>query len=276
MSAHRSRDVAIWVWPRQPGLLRLLIAWLACSPTLEEAAGRLGLLDVHRRTAFTFDHGGRMTHESAPNRSRGNRFSYTGCSDGNRGVIRDDVPEEGVADALQTLLAGEPPLDRPDSTPRHRAEYARLLDSVALLGLLWVFPAPIGYQGGVRLVWSGSDEAEALLARPERNAAFGSRGSGLARTEAWWEPSCLALVGGEAVSIATTARAGAEGAEVGVDTAPEFRGRGLATAVVAGWSRHPDLADRVLFYSTGRDNISSRRVSDRLELRFVGSTFAVP
>lgn len=91
-----------------------------------------------------------------------------------------------------------------------------------------------------------------------------------------WEPWCVALIGEQIASIAQTVRRGPEGAEVGVDTAMDFRGRGLGAATTAGWSRHDDLKRLTLFYSTGRENRSSHRVTDRLGLRFVGSTFAVP
>jgi predicted GNAT family acetyltransferase len=68
-------------------------------------------------------------------------------------------------------------------------------------------------------------------------------------------------------SIAFAARLGAGGAEVGVYTFPGWRSKGLAAAVTAKWSAHPDLEERELFYSTTISNISSRRVAARLGLQ---------
>jgi hypothetical protein len=235
----------------------------------------LRLLDLHRRTAFTFDERGRMTCESAPNRSRGKRFSFAGCRDGNLGVVRDDVPD-AVARELERLLADEPPLFAPDATPRHVQEYVDVLGGGAGLGLLWVFPGPLDRGDRVHLVWSGSGEGEHLLRRFGQVVRAGLAEAGFHGPDDLWEPWCVALVDGEVASIAETVRRGEGGAEVGVDTDPVFRGRGLGAAATAGWSRHPHLAGQALFYSTSRENTSSRRVTERLGLRFLGSTFALP
>jgi predicted GNAT family acetyltransferase len=55
-----------------------------------------------------------------------------------------------------------------------------------------------------------------------------------------------------------------------VNTLPAYRGRGLAAAATAGWSRLPGLQMRPLFYATHRDNLSSQRVIARLGLPFLG------
>lgn len=215
-----------------------------------------------------------MTYESAPDRSQGKRFSFTGCRDGNLGVIRDDVPD-AVARQLETFLAQEPPLVTVDMTPRYMEEYLGLLGGTANLGLLWVFPGPLVRKDGVHLVWSGSNEGDDLLRRFDQLVSPGLADVGFHESSDMWAPWCIAVVDGKIVSVAETVRTGAEGAEVGVDTDPNYRGRGLGAAATAGWSRHPELADRTLFYSTDRDNTSSRRLTERLHLRFIGSTFGV-
>lgn len=238
-------------------------------------SGELALLGLHRQTAFIFDGRGRVAHESAPDRSRGKRFSFAGCSEGNVGVVRDDVPD-AVADELERLLAGEPPLSAPDAVPRHGQRYVDLLGGSARLGLLWVFPGPLDFGEGAHLVWSGTDEGEELVGHFGQVVPEGLAKTGFHRPVDLWAPWCVALVDGMVASVAETVRSGEGGAEVGVDTDPSFRGRGLAAAATAGWSRHQQLAGRVLFYSTNRENTSSRRVTERLGLRFLGSTFAVP
>ena len=90
-----------------------------------------------------------------------------------------------------------------------------------------------------------------------------------------WAPWCVATVEGEVASIVEAVRRGPAGAEVGVDTAVGWRGRGLAAAVTAAWSRHPELSELVLFYSTSRVDVSSQRVTARPSLRRLGATFAV-
>ena len=59
--------------------------------------------------------------------------------------------------------------------------------------------------------------------------------------------------------------------ELGLATAKAFRGRRFAAAATAAWSRLPSLQSR-LFYSTGRNNISSQRVAARLVLQLRGAS----
>ena len=124
-------------------------------------------------------------------------------------------------------------------------------------------------------MWSGTSDGDRLLTRLADAMPASLVEIGFREVTDLWAPWCVALAVGEVVSIAETVRTGPGGAEVGVDTAVGFRGRGLAAAATAGWAAHPDLGERTLFYGTGRANTSSRRVTDRLGLRFLGSTFAV-
>jgi hypothetical protein len=239
----------------------------------------LEILEIHRQTAFTFDVQGRMTHENSPIQSSGRRFSFTGCRDGNATVIRADVPE-AVAHELLRLVASEPPLTNPRSEAVHLEEYRELLqEEMAPVehqhGLLWVFPSTLKGQAPTELVLSGTSEGNRLLhglsdAMPASLVEVGFR-----TPEDLWEPWCIAMVNGQIASIAETARIGPQGSEVGVDTALQHRGKGLGATATAGWSQHPDIAQRMRFYSTGRENASSRRLTERLGLRFLGSTFAI-
>jgi len=80
------------------------------------------------------------------------------------------------------------------------------------------------------------------------------------------------MEGEEIAAIAIAARLGEKGAEVGVYTFSNFRGRGLAAAVTASWSAMRSLDGRALFYSTSRSNRSSQRVAARLGLRLIGAS----
>jgi hypothetical protein len=221
-----------------------------------------------------------MIHENDPNRSRGKRFSLTGCPEGILAVIRDDVPSD-VARELERLVAETPPIYRMGTNPDL---FSASLGALGIggdvddghFGFLWVFPTTLRCDVAAEMVVSGSREADRILdslsdAMPASLVARGFR-----EPTDLWEPWCTALLEGQIASIAQTVRSGPGGAEVGVDTALELRGRGLAAAAAATWSRHPGLVGRTLFYSTGRTNASSRRVVDRLGLRLIAHTFAVP
>lgn len=89
-------------------------------------------------------------------------------------------------------------------------------------------------------------------------------------------PWAIALDHGLVVSIChTPVPLTARGAECGVWTAPPFRGRGYAAAVVAEWAAILKPSGRHLFYSTRADNYSSQRVAQRLQLRLLGWTWRV-
>lgn len=243
------------------------------------AESDVDLLEVHRRTAFVLDDRGRMLHESSPDQSTGKPFSFTGCRKGNVAVIRYDVADL-VADELEKLVAREPPLASADAVPIHLEDYRALLDADGAgveyaLGYLWVFPGPLVYRDDVDLVSSGSPRGDDVLARFVDAVQPSLAERGFREASDLWDPWCMALLDGRIVAIAETVRTGPDGVEVGVDTAVGYRGRGLGAAVTAGWSRHPRLEELTLFYSTSRANRSSQRVTERLALHFVGSTFAV-
>lgn len=96
-------------------------------------------------------------------------------------------------------------------------------------------------------------------------------------TQSDWErmlantfPWAAATDGDQVLAICETARWSPHGAEAGVWTLPDARGRGLAAAVVGAWADH--CAERVprLYYSTAVDNVSSQRVAQRLGLPPIG------
>ncbi|NIY65383.1 hypothetical protein SMALB_3373 [Streptomyces malaysiensis] len=74
----------------------------------------------------------------------------------------------------------------------------------------------------------------------------------------------------EPVSICFTPASNASAAEAGIWTRPDFRGKRLAPAVVAAWSRREHRTKTVLFYSTTADNHASQSVARSLGLTPLG------
>ncbi|MCH8223866.1 MAG: GNAT family N-acetyltransferase [Chloroflexi bacterium] len=241
--------------------------------------GEDDLLVTEAATAFALSESGRIQRENDPDRSEGPRMYLAGCESGNIVRIRHDVEDETVRE-IEALVASEPPLANPDSTPLHLAEYVDLLDAKApveqkSLGMNYCFPDDLWYEHDVTLVSSDTPEGDRLLsslaadrAMPDNLESLGFR----AVTDIW-APWCVALRQGEIASIGMTARIGPTGAAAGVVTVPESRGRGFAAAAMAGWASHPSLQGRTLFYGTQRTNVSSQRVAARLGLHFIGASF---
>jgi RimJ/RimL family protein N-acetyltransferase len=78
---------------------------------------------------------------------------------------------------------------------------------------------------------------------------------------------CFAVVrDGRAVSICASARTARRAAEAGVETLPEWRGKGFATTATAAWAREIRRRGLEPLYSTTWDNRASRGVARRLGL----------
>lgn len=87
-------------------------------------------------------------------------------------------------------------------------------------------------------------------------------------------PWAMAIEGGLVVSIChTPVPLTGRGAECGVWTHPAFRGRGYGAAVVSEWAKILRPSGRYLFYSTSADNLSSQRLTRRMQLRPLGWTW---
>ncbi len=75
--------------------------------------------------------------------------------------------------------------------------------------------------------------------------------------------------------MAQTVRLSPDGAESGTVAVPEWQGRGFAAAAVSEWALRPELSDRVLFYGTDSENVSSQRVAQRRGLRLFGAGYVI-
>jgi hypothetical protein len=260
------------------------------------------LLALNVATLFVLTESGRILHDNAPDRSPGPRFYVGGCATSNVIRVRHDVGPD-TAQSLERLASEEPPLRHPGSNPVHVDEYVRLLAAEAPIvtctsGLTWSFASAPSFASGsaflggpslaleprsgaeahpmFTLVASGTLEGDHLLARLAREGMpTALRTLGFTSASDFWPPWCVALQDGEIASIAFASRLTPVGAETGVATVPELRGRGLAAAATAGWAAHPDLRGHRLFYSTSRTNLSSQRVAARLGLRFLGASFSI-
>ncbi len=84
------------------------------------------------------------------------------------------------------------------------------------------------------------------------------------------EPIAFAFVGEEPAALCHSARGTPRAAEAGVETRPEFRGRGLAVEATACWARAIQRSGRVALYSTSWDNEASQGVARRLGARIYG------
>ncbi len=69
---------------------------------------------------------------------------------------------------------------------------------------------------------------------------------------------------GLAVAVCYSSRSGESADEAGVETAPDFRGRGFATEAVRAWAAWVQSRGKLALYSTTWNNEASRRIAARL------------
>jgi hypothetical protein len=242
-------------------------------------ADDLRLLHVDIDTMFVMSAAGRIERENDPDRSSGPRVFFSGCPFGNLTRVRYDL-DDATAMRILEVAAKEPPWRDPDAMPACAEKIVALLSggqpAAISMALIYQLPNDLRYEHPAAIVRGDSDEGRQMLARladrgmPDYMQTAGFKGVG-----DFWEPWCVALDGAEIASMAFAARLGVSGAELGVYTFPKYRGRGLAAAVTAAWSSMRSLNQHALFYSTSKSNLSSQRVTARLGLRLIGTSFRI-
>jgi GNAT acetyltransferase len=239
----------------------------------------LRLLEIDIDTTFVMSPTRRILRENDPDRSPGPRVSFVGCPFGNITRVRFDV-DDRIADKILEVAAKEPPWSDPDVMPRCSHQIIEFFSDAPPPAperyLIYRLPNDVSYAHRATIVRGDSEQGRQLLAHLAESAMPDYMvAAGFKSIADFWEPWCVALDAGEIASMCFAARLGAKGAEAGVYTFPQYRGRGLAAAVTASWSSMPALKDRALFYSTSTSNRSSQRVAARLGLRQIGASFSI-
>lgn len=226
------------------------------------------LMDVHVRALFTHDARSRLVSVNEPGGGGTAPRLFLGRTRaGNLWRFRSDLPEAFVEE-LEALCAGEPAGVELDSTPRHADAYVRLLDGHAPVRKQWAGPA---YH-----FTEYPEPSRPLLAVTEANAESLRGGFEELVEEVPAGPPFVALLEeGRAVSVCRSVRVTAAAHEAGVETLPEFRGKGYAKDVVAGWARLVRSVGAMPLYSTSWENTASQAVAKKLRLAAYGADFHV-
>jgi hypothetical protein len=216
--------------------------------------------EVVLRTRFVLDERGRMVVTREPGGARAPALALVRGAAGSAWAVRDDVDDE-VAAELARLGATEPAEWR--APPVHAARYRALLGGDVVAGPVFGFPDGFAQAGDVVEI---ADEA--ALARHFHGWVPGEIADGRA-------PVMAIVEGGAPVSVCFCARRADDAAEAGVETAPGFRGRGLAGRVTLAWAREMRAAGRVPIYSTSWENAASLAVARKLGLVQVATSWQI-
>jgi RimJ/RimL family protein N-acetyltransferase len=227
-------------------------------------------MEMHVRALFTHDGRSRLLRVNEPGGSEAPapRLFLGLTRDGALRRFSPNVPD-ALAEELESLCADEPACaESCGGAPRHAAEYVRLLESHAPVRALEAGPA---------FHFTEFDEpSRPLLSITEANEELLRGGfEDLMDEPPTWQPFVALVEDGRAVSVCRSARITREAHEAGVETLPEFRGKGYARDVVAGWARMVRAAGATPLYSTSWENQASRALAKKLRLEFYGADFHV-
>ncbi|MGE3960522.1 MAG: GNAT family N-acetyltransferase [Dehalococcoidia bacterium] len=182
---------------------------------------------------------------------------------GNRWLINAELPED-IAARLDTTLGDEPavaPDDWEQEPPRSLDAVRDLLRPFRALGTeyrgpAFAFPAAFEAVGRAEVYRAAATDAIADGLEWIAGAAEVEHPIVVARDEQ-----------ARIVSACHAARATGDGAEAGLETAPQARRHGHALAVTSWWAEVVQSAGRTPLYSTGWANEASRGVARRLGLQ---------
>ena len=226
------------------------------------------LMTMHLGALFTMDANSRLLSVNEPGGGPpAPRFFLGRADDGNLWSLAADLPRELTRD-LHELCRTEP-LDRtPSWSPRYEQAYIRLLETYAPVRNIWRGPA---YRFP-----RGKDSAQTAIAITPRNAELLRGGfEKLLEEVTDWQPFYAVIEKKKAISVCRSVRISAPAHEAGVETLPEFRGKGHATAVVAVWARAVRSLGSEPLYSTSSGNLASQALARKLGLIQYGVDFHI-
>jgi RimJ/RimL family protein N-acetyltransferase len=218
----------------------------------------LQLLELQINTLFLVDPEGRLQSINEPGTPPAPRFFMGRTSTDNLWRVRYDLPAQAL-DQLNGLCRSEPHRSLLTSQPEHYLAIRKVLAGHAPIVGEYRGPAywlPTATQVSPQVV--RLSEARAYLVRetfPWLVPWLASRANG---------PVTAVIEQGNAVSVCFCSRITQRAAEAGVETLEAFRGKGYATAAVAGWAAAIRQSHRIALYSTSWGNHASQGVAKRL------------
>ena len=213
------------------------------------------------QTLFSLDDDGRITGTLEPDPSPGPRFSLIRGQQRCAWAVRADVPRD-VADELNVLACEEPRVSDFRDDPIHAERYMLLVSGAVDSGPAFSFPEETTEPCGTVFV--------------ERKDVLDHHFAGWTSDEIPYRTPIIGLVeDGHVVSVCFCARRSEVAAEAGVETAPDYRGRGFAPRVTAAWALAIQASGRVPLYSTSWSNHASLAVARKLGLVTYASTWSI-
>jgi hypothetical protein len=226
-------------------------------------------MNIHVQALFTHDAHSSLLFVNEPNGSKqlAPRFFLGRTKSGNLWRFRADVPKN-LVNELAALCLDEPLATDLQSRPRHFESYVKLLETQESVQNIWLGPA---YHFTEML-----EPSRPLVVITKENAELLQGGfEKLIDELADWQPFLAVVEDGRAVSVCRSVRITPRAHEAGLETLLEFRGKGHAKDVVAGWARSVQATGALPLYSTSWENTASQSVARKLQLLTFGADFHI-
>ena len=219
----------------------------------------LELMSAHVRALFTHNSESRLLFVNEPDCAvaPAPRLFLGRTRVGNVWRFGANLPANIIRE-LDSLCADEPLVNTEfDEPPRYLERYLQLIEKHAPVekvssGPAYQFPEDIVPLR--RPVAITANDAERLQGGFEE----------LVTELPAWQPFLSLLADNRAVSVCRSVRITPEAHEAGVETLPDFRGRGYATDVAAEWAQRVRAIGATPLYSTSWENKASQAVARKL------------
>jgi RimJ/RimL family protein N-acetyltransferase len=230
----------------------------------------LELMSIHVRALFTHNAESRLLSVNEPDSAvaPAPRLFLGRTRVGNVWRFRADLPAH-LIQALDSLCADEPPLHTAfDEPPRHVDRYVRLLEEHAPVESVSAGPA---YHFPEHT--APSRQPVAITANDAARLQGGFEE--LVAELPAWQPFVAIIEDERAVSVCRSVRITPAAHEAGVETLPDFRGKGYAKDVAAEWAQRVRTVGAIPLYSTSWENNASQAVARKLRLECYGADFQI-
>ncbi|HEV8247950.1 MAG TPA: GNAT family N-acetyltransferase [Polyangiaceae bacterium] len=220
----------------------------------------LDLVDRHIESLYVVDEMGRLRVINDFEGTPPPRLSIVRSSAGNRCLLSDQLPDD-LCNELVALAALEPVAADVAPWPVYRERYRALLESHA---------AVFSEYGGPAFVLPEREcasENSARILGPTDQRLLEAHFAWLSQEFADAEPVSGVIEDGAVVAICHCARRRTAAVEAGVETAPAYRGRGLAQHATARWASAMYAANMRPLYSASWANSASLSVAAALGAR---------
>jgi RimJ/RimL family protein N-acetyltransferase len=231
----------------------------------------LQLLELHIQTLFRLDANGRMRSVNEIGDPSAPLFYMGRTLEGNSWRFRHDLPA-AMVDELEQLCQAEPVATDLAVPPQNYAAIRAVIDKYMPHQQRREYRGPAYWIPEVRQMANNA----VLIA---------ASNSELLRTTFPWMipllshpdvgPVAAAVEQGKAVSLCFCSRRPAQATEAGVETLPEFRGKGHATAAVAAWAAEVSRRGCITLYGTSWDNLASQAIARKLGMVMYGEDWSI-